>query len=223
MLVGLICSSVQSQTNDFGLWTSFGAEKDLGKWNIGLHTEIRTKESSSQLNRLSYKLNADYNVLKPIKFGVAYKFIYFNDTEYSDFQPRQRYMAYLNGKQKFGRFKFSLREKVQRTIKDERDRIKESGNYDNYKINPEWIWRNRLKMHYNIPKCRINPAFSVETFYQLNNPDGNSLINVRYKLEFDYKLNKHNAFEIYGLLDNEMNVSNPNNMYVGGFKYVFTF
>jgi hypothetical protein len=35
---------------------------------------------------------------------------------------------------------------------------------------------NRFKIGYDIPKFPVKPAFSFETFYQLNNPDGNTSI-----------------------------------------------
>jgi hypothetical protein len=219
----LLSSSLWAQTEDFGVWTSVGAEKKLGKWNFGTNAELRTKNNSGQVDRLSFQLETAYNILKPLKAGVSYEFIYYNDSEYSDYQPRQRYSLFLQGDKKFGDFSISLRERTQRTVKDERDRITESGGYDSYKVNPEWYWRNRIKVEYNIPHFPVNPSLSFETFYQLNNPDGNTFDNLRYTVSFSYKLAKHHKVEVYGLVNKKINVTAPVTTYVGGFGYIFSF
>jgi hypothetical protein len=214
-------SMLNAQTSDFGIWASLGAMKDIGKWDLKLNTELRTSDNSSQIHRWDMELVVAYSIIKQVKMGLGYTFMYFNDVKYSDFQPRQRYDVFIQGKQRLGDFKFILREKIQRTIKDERDRIKEIGIYDNYKINPEWEWHNRIKIEYNIPHCRITPSLSFESFYQLNNPDGNTFSDLRYKLSFKYKLNKHHELSIYGLIDKETDEANPVKTFVGGIKYNF--
>ncbi len=223
LLLFLAPSALFSQTNDFGVWTSVGAEKEIGKWDLGVSTELRTMDNSRQINRWSLQLVAAYNIIKPLKAGVSYEFIYFNDLEYSDYQPRHRYILFLQGKQEIGNFTFSLRERVQRTIKDESDRIIETGKYNNYKINPDYTLRSRLKADYNIPKFPVNPSFSFEAFYQLNNPDGNTFDNLRSILSLNYTLAKQHKFELYGLIDKEINVEDAGTMYVAGLGYTFSF
>ena len=216
-------SYVISQTNDFGIWTSVGAEKQLGKWYLGANTELRTFNNTSEVQRWSIQFDAEYKVIKSVNTGVSYKYMYFNDLKYTDYQPRIRYTFFIEAKYKVGDFKIFLREKLQRTIKDESDRLKENGKYDNYKINPEWTWRNRLKVNYNIPHFLGTPSFSIEPFFQLNNPEGNSFNNIRYTLSFDFKLSKQHEFKAYGLIDNEMNVDSPVRTFVLGFGYTFSF
>jgi hypothetical protein len=220
LLIPLILTA---QTADFGIWSSIGIDKSLRKWDLGAQTELRTNDNSGQINRLSFSLAASYNLIKPLKIGTGYEYIYFHDVKFSDYQPRQRYIVYAQGEQKLGNFKFTLREKIQRTIKDESDRIIETGKYDNYKINPEYIWRNRLNVAYNIPQFPVTPSLSFETFYQLNNPDGNAFNQFRTMLSFKYKLTKQNEFKIYGLIDKEINVVDAAKIYVVGFEYTFSF
>jgi len=215
--------SLSAQTSDFGAWTSLGVAKKQGKWNLEATGELRLREDISRFDRVSIQLAASYRFFKQLRAGLGYEFIYYNDSEYNDYQPRQRYMLFIQGKQKIRHFSFSLREKVQRTIKDESDRLKENGNYDNYKINPEWIWRNRITLTYNIPRFPLNPAFSFESFYQLNNPDGNRFEKLRYILSINYKPGKHHEFEFYGLMDHKINVENPYKRYILGLGYVFSF
>jgi hypothetical protein len=219
----LITTTLKAKTNDFGLWTSVGAEKKLGKWNFEGEAELRTKENATAIDRLGIGLTAGYQLLKPITIGAGYDFIYFNDTKYLDYQPRHRANLFITGKQKLGGFTFSLRERVQLTAKDVSDRIKESGKIDNYKVNPEYMWRNKLKVEYNIPKFPVTPAFSAESFFTLNNPDGNSFKQIRYTLSLDYKLSKHHKFEIYGMYDDEISSEDPVQNFVLGIGYKFCF
>jgi hypothetical protein len=212
-----------AQTEDFGVWTTIGAEKKAGKWNIGSNAELRTKNNSQQTDRWSLQLETSYEIIKQLKAGVSYQFIYYHDTKYFDFQPRNRFSFFLQGKQKFGKFSFLVYEKAQLTTKDASDRIKKSGLLNTYKINPEWIWRNRIKIAYNIPRFPVTPSFSIETFYQLNNPDRNTFDKLRYTLAFSYNLTKHHKFELYGLIDKEINVTNPVKMNITGVEYIYSF
>ena len=219
LLPVLLCS----QSNDFGVWSNISLEKNMKKWNFVATAEVRTQSNTSELNRSSLQLSTDYQILKPLKLGVSYEFMYFNDAKYSDFQPRHRANLFVQGRQKFGDFTISLREKVQVTSKDESDRIKKSGKIDTYKANPEWIWRNRLKFAYDIPEFPINPDISFETFYQLNNPDGSTFDKLRYTLTLNYKLSKQHRFELFELIDQDINITSPVTSFITGFGYVFSF
>ncbi|WP_298651805.1 DUF2490 domain-containing protein [uncultured Proteiniphilum sp.] len=222
-LLLVVCMSLRSQNDDFGIWSSVEVAKKLKKIELNGEFEFRMQDNLQNIARLSGKVGVEYRIIKPLKIGVAYQYIHFYDVEYSDYQPRNRFITYLQGQQKWGNFNFSLRERVQLTTRDESDRIKSNGKIDTYKMNPDWIWRNRLKIEYDIPKCKITPAVSVESFYQLNNPDGNAFEGMRYTLSGSYKLNKQQSLELFGLYDKEMNVNNPENRYVLGIAYIYSF
>jgi hypothetical protein len=220
----LSCLAAQAQTTDFGIWTSMETEKKVNsKWSLNGELELRTSENSGEINRWGLKLGSDYSIVRNLKVGAACQFLYFHDMEYADFQPRRRLIAFVQGKQKFGNFVFSLRERFQATTKDESDRIKKSGKIDAYKINPDRLWRNRLKVEYDIPGRRFTPALSVETFYQLNNPAGNQFESVRSILSVTYKLDRKSAFDISGIYDREINVQDPQNKLVLGINYSYSF
>jgi hypothetical protein len=214
---------LSAQTTDAGSWTSLGAEKKMGKWNLVLEAELRSMSHFSEINRWSLQASASYTIFKPLTAGIAYQYIRFNDLEYSDFQPRQRYIFYLQGKQKLGNFTLSLRERVQRTIKDESDRVKSSGEYDTYRINPEIVLRSRLRLEYNIHGLPLNPYTGIEAFYQLNNPEGNCFDNLRLMLGCSYSLSKHHKIDVYGALNREIHTTDPEALYVAGLAYTFSF
>lgn len=212
-----------AQTKEYGIWSGIGVTKEFGKWDLGAEIELRNDDKLQKTNRIGLKLELSIKVLKGVNLGASYEYLSFYDTEYSDYQPRQRYNLFLQGKYNAGRFSFSLRERVQRTIKDESDRIKESGDYDNYALNPEWLWRNRVKLSYDMPKCPLSPSFSFESFYQLNNPDGDNFSQLRYELSLNYKFDKHNQLEVFGLIDKEINVKNAVQTNVAGLTYAISF
>lgn len=224
-LYGLILYIVptDAQTSDFGVWTSLAAEKNFGKFEVTAETELRTNNQCKQICRWSMGAEMSYRPVKPFTLGTGYQFMRFFDDRFNDFQPRHRVYLYLQGKYRAGDFTFTLRENLQRTTKDESDRIKQNGEINTYRINPDVVWRNRLKVIYDIPKFPVNPAFSVESFYQLNNPDGNAFEQLRYIFSLKYSPFKHHAFEAYGLFDKEMNVNNPEQMFVAGIQYKFSF
>jgi hypothetical protein len=214
---------LKSQTNDFGVWTAICVQKEIKKWSFEASGGLRTQNNVQQVNRWSLQLDAAYDIMKPLKIGASYEFQYCYDEKYTDFQPRNRFSAFLQGKQKLGNFTFSLRERVQATTKDDGDRVKSSGKIDTYKMNPAWVWRNKMKVVWNIPNFPVNPALSLETFYQLNNPDGNVFYKQRYTLSLEYKISKKHALEAYSLLDRELNISDPVRMFVVGMEYKITF
>jgi len=222
LIFSLSFSILHAQDHDFGLWTTIGFEQNLKKWQLEGEAELRTFENAGTINRWSIKAESSYDIFKPIKTGLGYQFISLNDTLYSDFQPRHRIYYFIQGKLKVADFTFSVRERVQLTTKDESDRIKESGKIDTYKINPELVLRSQAKIAYDIPKFPVNPTFSFEAFYSLNDSNGNAFNELRYTISLNYKLNKHHEFELYGLLDRDINVKDPVKMYILGFQYLIS-
>ncbi len=221
----ILCFSIQlqAQSDRYGTWTSISVEKKLHKWNLGAETELRTINYLNRIDRWSLGISADYSILKQLKLGVGYQLMNSWDEKYIDYQIRSRFNVSTTGKLKWNNFSFSLREKLQVTFKDESDRIKSNGTIDTYKMNPEWTWRNRMLMSYKISNCALTPSFSVESFYELNNPDGNTFDNVRYTLSLDYKINKQNSIAIYGLINSKLNSDDANSKYILGVGYTHSF
>ncbi|MDR1556384.1 MAG: DUF2490 domain-containing protein [Tannerellaceae bacterium] len=218
------CPTVKAQTPDFGIWASAEVEKKLSpKWSLNGELELRTHNHSREIGRWGLKLGGDFGIVRNLKLGAAYQFLYFHDTEYSDYQPRHRLMAYAQGRQRWGNFSFTLRERIQVTTKDETDRIKKSGKTDTYKLNPEWSWRNRLKMAYDIPRCRFTPSLSVEAFYLLNHPDGNRFDCIRTIASLAWRLDRKSVVDFSVIYNREINRQNPQDKLVAGINYAYSF
>lgn len=213
---------LMSQNESYGTWTSMGVEKEYKKWDFGAETELRTIYYTRLIERWSLGVNADYSLFKQLKVGVGYQFMNKLDQKYLNYSIRNRFNLGATGKLKLADFSFTLRERIQMTQKDDSKRIQDDGTIDTYSVNPEWSWRNRLAMAYNIPHFKVTPSFSVESFYQLNNPDGNTFDNMRYVLSFDYKINKHNNIEIYGVINSNLESDDATGKYILGVSYKHT-
>ena len=188
----------------YGSWTTISLEKELSKkWELGAEAELRTIYYARLMERMSLGLSADYTILKGWKVGAGYQIMNKLDTKYLNYQVRNRFNLSTSGRLKFNDLTISLRERIQLTTKDDSKRIRDDQTIDTYKINPEWKWRNRLQLSYNIPNCKITPTVSVESNFQLNNPDGNHFDKMRYVLSLGYKIKKVHLIEVFGVLDDE--------------------
>jgi hypothetical protein len=223
ILLLIISARLSGQESEFATWNTFKIETKVKKWELSAETELRYSISNDHLKRSGVELSASYPVIKKIRLGVAYNLMDYYDLKYSDFQLRHRYSFFVTGKKRWGDVQFSLSEKVQSTLKDDSDRIKSSGEIDTYATNPEWTWRNKLKIDYNIPGCKIKPSIAAESFFSLNDPDGNKFSGLRYSLSLGYKLNKHHKIELNGILDQDVNSTKNRTTYIPGISYTISF
>lgn len=75
--LSLCCTSVVFGQNDFGLWTSLGAEKHINKkLSIDADVEMRWEDNLRQVSRWDFSLGASYKVKKWLKTGTGYSFIH---------------------------------------------------------------------------------------------------------------------------------------------------
>jgi hypothetical protein len=220
LLILSLCSvTANAQLSEMGVWTGFGIEKDFGKLDLSAQTELRTIYGIRLVDRWSLGLDGGYKLSKYLKLGVGYNFMNVLDEKYLNYQFRHRFNVSASGKFKTDRFTFSLRERLQLTTKDDSNRIRTDGSIDSYGINPALVWRNRLLIDYDIPQSKLTPSVSVESFYELNNPNGNTFNKFRYTATLDYKLNKTNTVSIYGLYNNRTDDDDNYSKYVLGISY----
>lgn len=230
-----------------GIWTAISAEKDLTKKiTLGSELELRTLDFTSEIERFSLGLSLDYAISKQFKAGIGYDYLNVHDSYdwgislqtgldsvRTWMQPRHRFSGQLAWKQKLGNFSISLREKAQITIKDDKNRLTQDAEFPgdpllndtNFaRVNPDFTWRNRIKIDYNIPNSKITPAFSIETYMLFNDPDLDPYFSkIRYTLSAEYKINKKNFVEIFGMLNAErgeleVKVPGPNYYILGNWS-----
>lgn len=244
----LITGTAKAQdTEAGGIWTSIGINKDItNAWSAGIETEYRTLGFSAEKERIGFQIATDYEILKNLKVGIGYSLMsVYDDYKFSDdsirihYQLRNRFFGQLNYRLKFGDLSLSFRERFQMTSKDESDRINAAGIINTNRINPDFIWRNRIKLQYSKKKLAFSPYVSFESYFMMNDPEivrnynkdqtsfseTSSYFNkMRYAAGIEYKINKMHAVELYGILSaeravEEVKVSGPNYLRLGDWQH----
>ena len=155
---------------------------------------------------------------------------------------RHRATASLTGSVKWGRFKFSLRERYQfthrmrsycdrerwyyKTYKKEfyLDDDPESDDYsymtDETKSKSDHKLRSRLAVSYDIQKCPFEPFAEVEVYNELDNAFAYD--KIRYTVGTDYKINKEHKLTLYYRYQDYADVDEVSG-HVLGVGYAFEF
>ena len=133
------------------------------------------------------------------------------NVDYPYWYTRHRATASLTGSVKWGRFKFSLRERYQFThrMRSYCDRLRydycsslERWDYeepekliDEKKSKSDHKLRSRLAVSYDIKKCPFEPFAEVEVYNELDNAFAYD--KIRYTVGADYKINKEHKLTLY--------------------------
>jgi hypothetical protein len=209
VILGIWTGKTTAQETDFGSWVSFDVSKEVTKrFDIEFEEEVRIFKKFSEINRFSTTINGSYNVNKFLKGGAGYTWIYRHDIKDQLWENRHRYFVYLNGGLELGRMNFSLREKFQSTYYD--------ASVPGFDYSPVNYLRSKLEVAWDLKGAKTEPYASVEMHYQLNNPDGNEIDNMRYTLGVDFPLSKKLDLDTYFRLNQDIHVKNPVNLYLLG-------
>ena len=224
LLFSFFITEKSSAQAEYGTWSSIEIEKKIGKWNFEAETELRTIYYLRLVNRWSIGLDAEYKIAKPLQVSFGYTLMNVLDKKYLNYQFRNRFNSGITGKKKWGDFGFSLSEGIQLTTKNDSKRIGDFGNINTYKINPAWMWKNSFQTQYNIPKSKLTPGVEFESYYELNNPDGNKFDKLRYTAFLKYKLKKRNSIKLSGIINQELgtDLADFSGKYIVDLKYSYT-
>lgn len=188
---------VFGQSKDMGSILEVEVSKKINKFKISASTNLQTIYTVKLIDKFKFGLGVNYSITKRIGAELGYEYKNILDYKYTDYQFRNRYYAGVKFEIVAGRFDIGLRERWQSTSKDDSDRIKSDGSIDTYPVNPEYVWRNKLDVNYNIIKSKLTPYVSAESFYHLNSPNENGFYNFRYSIGVDYKINKRNFIDLF--------------------------
>ena len=206
-----VCSA---QENDFGSWLSAGVSMDLSKRiNLEAEEEVRIFKNFSEIDRFMTSFGGAVSIVKGLKAGTGYTWIYDHDVKDTGWENRHRVFAYLQGKADLGRLTFTLREKFQMTYYDKTE--------EDFDYSPQNYLRSRLQAAYDLKGSKIEPYFSAEMHYQLNNPEGNEIDNMRYTLGLGFPFSKKLNMDTFLRLSQELNVKHPVNLYLLGISVSF--
>ena len=229
-----------AQSDDFGVWTSVGAEKKINKKvSVGLEAELRTRDDVSELDRWSVGLDGQYKITKWLKVSAGYSLLNDNNRKITyketNGRPnklaeywgvRHRFNVSLTGSRKFGNLQVSLRERWQYTYRPSKT-IDQRWDFDDeefdnkpktYNARGKNVLRSRLQMSHDIPNCHLEPYVSAEAF------NAWSVEKMRYTAGADWKISKKHAVGIYYLYQSvHDDDDNEPNRHVLGVEYKFKF
>lgn len=233
----LLCATIIKAQDDFGLWGGIGVEKKITKQlEVGIEGEFRSRNTARTVDRWSGSAGLTYKMCKWLQVSADYTFLYsYEPLEYEkdwDIIPehwlmRHRCNVALTGKWSIGRFDFSLRERWQYTYRPQQETEKYDHNDGERKDN-EVIkgkgknnLRSRLKIEYDLPKCKFTPYVSCELTHNLHH--GFYYEKTRCIVGAEYKLNKKHGFDFYCLYQSLADGEDEPNGLVLGAKYAFKF
>jgi hypothetical protein len=214
LIIGIATSSnwVAAQEDDFGTWIEIGLEKQITKnFRLEFEEEIRIFKNFGELDRIATGLGGAYTFNKYLRAGAGYTWLYKNRVNRELWEHRHRFHLYLRGRYKIDRFTFTLRERLQSTFVDE--------SIPGFGYNPRIYLRSRLQAAYNIKGSDFTPFTSAEMYYQLNNPKGNQIDNMRYTLGSGWAISKNFDIDAFLRLDQELNVKNPVSYWILGLSF----
>lgn len=197
--------------------------KKISNLSLNLEGEYRTRENFSESERIKTTLEANYKINKYLKIGAGYSFICYNDIE-KEWENRHRYFLEAIGDYNIKRFKFSLRERIQGTYREDISEYNKQG--IRMRVNPKYVLRSRAKLEYDYKKSNYSPYLSTELFYTLNDIEENNIYKIRYQIGTEYKINNNNyinAFFRYTTFHNfnEDNEDDCDKIIGIGYKYKF--
>jgi len=191
LLVSVALLAQEKRETDVGSSFSVELKKGLGqKFDVSLEEELRLLTNNNNgFDRWVSTVGVDYSIIsKKLKAGLYYSHLYrYNSNNY--YENRHRYYFSLIYKESFGKYTVSWRGRVQGTYRDE--------NWGEYKINPKYVWRNKLEIEYLIRGSRWKPYLFTETTHTLNDPLGNEITKLRFQGGTSWRLDRTTYLEVF--------------------------
>jgi hypothetical protein len=214
MLINKLCPA-QSQP-DAGMWNTFSIEKEITKkFSVSIDEELRLKENFSRLNLLYTNFGLNLKIIKGFKASLTYRLIEKYNID-NMFGFRNRLMLDLSYKYRIRKISLSYRSRFQSEFK----------NYHSTELGkiPEWFWRNKFEIKYNSEK--YEPYIGTEIRYQIRDPRNPDFDmgwhRIRMFAGLDYNITKKQSIGIYYLIQRELSVDDPQDLYILGLQYSFT-
>ena len=205
----------QERETDLGVVFSARLNKDLNRFfGVSFEQEVRLLTNNTGFDRLKSDIGIDYTIIKGLKAGVFYNYIYMYN---SDFLYESRHRYYANLSYKYGvnrKITLAWRTRFQGTCRNE--------NRGEYKINPKYVLRNRLEAEYNILGTRWKPYLSAEATNTLNDPLGNEIYKLRFQGGTSWRWDRTTYLEFYLRADEYLTGQDPRVFSIGvGYKKNF--
>jgi hypothetical protein len=196
-------SATSAGNNDFCVWNELNFFKRIHSVNLGLFSELYTKDNSNSVDRISAGLRGDYYFYPWLSAGMGFSLMNYKQPGYLEL--RNRFYLQVEPTWHLSNFRFFLRERVHKTFFPESRTNAQSTAY----------WRNRLEIWQKIHASRIEPVASIESWCRVSPTSQKRLDEFRYSLGAFYHVTDTQKIKIYGLLSNGVLLDR----YILGFTY----
>jgi len=197
-LIFIFSFSAFSQQNDFQNWTSFKlSQKVYKRTNISVKEGLRFRENSSLLSKNFTDVKLSHRIKKTdLEFSAGYRF----SDEYSiDFSSEYKHRYYFDFSSKYDYKRFNI------TL---RDRFQYQGNNSYFKP----LFRQKIELSYNVRKTPFEPYIQFEFFLNFDE----QFEKLRYSAGFSYPILKKMNANLFYRIQQELNSSNPENLFILG-------
>jgi len=205
--------TVNDLEQDFGARTSISLNKKLAK---GLHVvadgEIRMSDNMATLGRYQAGLGVTYKINRTFKVGAGYIFIEKLNSD-NEWKPRHRFYGDASMALWAGDWRFSVKERLQLTHRDVNNLYQNNPNSLSLKSRLKVSYKGHpsitpygyveLRNVFNDPACSATWNTSSESYsdYSFIGYTDAYINRLRGSLGAEWKVNKHNAFDIFLLTD----------------------
>lgn len=196
--------------------TSVAVQKTLfEKLDLYTEAELGLEQNISKIGKLKAEAGLTYSPFKFLDVEAAYRFSKNRKNYGNNYKFTHTVMASLQVKQNIERFKLSYRLQYQ-NIDDDATTYTAPNEYRN-------IYKNRLKLEYNIRKSKITPFISSELYLPTNRTGLyasklKSIAGIEYKIPWT----KH-SLKAYYRNDREITNYMPFTYHTLGLSFLFKF
>lgn len=166
LLLAAWAVQINAQEADYTTWAKIGVKHEvLPALTFSSNLEWRTKKDFEMTDRWGLDAGLSYKFVPYFKAGAGYEIHYRNRGEEGwKFRHRYHMDGTLSGR--LQRFKLSLRERFQHTFNREEN---------------EFRLRSRLKVAYDIARCKLEPYVSLEMYNGLGRGEHFDITRMRYR------------------------------------------
>jgi len=208
-------TDLQGQVEDFQSWWELELNKEIsGKLDLNGELELRFKNNSLQYNRTQLTLGASYDFSDYFRLGGGARTVFVMDGE-RRLHARFRFHMDGVGSYDLSGFDLSLRIRLQYGFEDVLV-------FRYFRFN-ELVNRNRLKVAHHIFGTRFGWFASVESWHGSTIESQWLTFAMRYSVGARFSPNFTSRFSLRYILEDEFNVTNPEQLHVVVVGYTYRF
>lgn len=203
--------TAHSQQQDFVFQPGFSVSKNLNRaWDLSLGSQLSFNQNAQELWFAFADASIGYRINRNLNIEIHAREIQSRQLNNS-YQARHLFYNTITYSKSFGKWSFSLRNRLQQLVYGEHFS-------DSFK-GPLWYNRNRLAIRYKI-NYYWSPFVSVECMLPLNRPNRKSVDQYRVAAGLSYNFNEYLRTDFYYQLQQQLARSSGNDsFYVLGLNF----